>query len=77
MLTLGSLKEFSMFHVGQQVVTRWGIARIKTIEVTNESDRKYGYDVQSVPSNCTFVVDLDNGHWAYGDCISEIGDDDV
>jgi hypothetical protein len=66
-----------MFHVGQQVVTRWGIARIKTIEVTNESDRKYGYDVQSVPSNCTFVVDLDNGHWAYGDCISEIGDDDV
>ena len=64
--------EFNMFHVGQQVMSKWGKARIKTIEVTNDSDRKYGYDVQSVPANCTFVVDLDNGHWAYAEQISKI-----
>ena len=45
-----------MFHVGQQVMSKWGKARIKAIEVTDESDRKYGYDVQSLPSTCTFVV---------------------
>ena len=36
-----------MFHVGQQVMSRWGKARIKAIEVTDDSDRKYGYDVQA------------------------------
>ena len=58
--------EFEMFHVGQLVVSKHGVARIIKIEITNEHDPKYGYEVQSVPSNCSFVVDLDNGHWSYG-----------
>ena len=58
--------EFKMFHVGQLVVSKHGVARITKIEITNEHDPKYGYDVQSVPANCSFVVDMDNGHWSYG-----------
>ena len=67
-----------MFHVGQLVVSRWGRARITRIEVTNDHDPKYGFEVQSVPASySSFVVDLDNGHWSYGHNISVLEDEDV
>ena len=48
-------------------------AVVKTIELCEDGE-KYGTPVDEVDTNLLHrvVVDLDNGHWAYGDQITRI-----
>lgn len=41
------------------------VGHVTRIEQTDEPHVKYGTEVTSVPSNAHYVIDLDNGHWAY------------
>jgi hypothetical protein len=62
-------------HIGDTVLWRGGFgnhapvpAKVKGIERVSPGE-KYGDDVQSLPwieVPTRAVVDLDNGHWAYG-----------
>lgn len=62
----------------------WGMdfpkkAKVTSIEETDEVREKYGKDVQQIPWSrkdyCT--VDLDNGHWAYGEQIEPLQEDEM
>lgn len=65
-------------HVGEIVWWRgaWGRAKLKQARVTNiemvsHGEKEGGVKVGSVPwrMKSQVVVDLDNGHWAYGEQI--------
>lgn len=58
--------------VGDQVLWRgaWGEgkeekATVTRIEATAQVHEKYGNEVSKVDWDKPFIVDLDNGHWAY------------
>lgn len=69
---LGWAKKFSTAHnlmqIGDEVVSRHGVAKIIGIELCENKYEKYGIEVKQVyalyKDRCVF--DLDNGHWAYG-----------
>jgi hypothetical protein len=72
-----------MLHVGDAVAWRgaWGSeaprrAVVRSIEQTYHPREKYGTQVQEMPWSRVrknyAVVDLDNGHWAYGEQIYPI-----
>lgn len=69
-----------VLKVGDSVMWRGGFGRdkaqqavVKTIELCEDGE-KYGTPVDEVDTNLLHrvVVDLDNGHWAYGDQITRI-----
>lgn len=73
----------SKLKVGDKVMWRgaWGTESAKVAVVTGmqkcPKGSKYGKDVNSanwdlVMNGRTIVVDLDNGHWAYGDQLKPI-----
>ena len=69
--------------VGSRVMWRGGFgsepaveAKVKRIEETDEPHDKYGREVDSIDfenRDCS-VIDLDNGHWCYGDQIEDVLD---
>lgn len=74
----------SKLKIGDEVIWRgaWGTqepikAKIESIELC-ANGRKYGKDVKSVDWNTvtngkrSITVSLDNGHWAYGNQLTEI-----
>ena len=80
-----SILSTNTLKVGDTVSWRgaWGnqassLARVKSIDLV-EPGEKHGYqsveevDWSRVPTEV--VVDLDNGHWAYGRHITELEDD--
>jgi hypothetical protein len=73
----GEVKHDNMFYIGDLVDTKYGPARIKKIELMPEKKHysKCGINVKkmftSMVDQC--IIDLDNGHWQYGDEIEIIG----
>jgi len=69
-----SENESAMLRVGDSVDSRFGTGKVEAITLT---DRRYGKTGSSI-ENLSWelvqagwaVVDLDNGHWQYGDLIS-------
>lgn len=68
-------------RVGDKVEWRggWGreaptLVTVSHIEITDACGSKYGLDTDEVSwdSAGRIVVDLDNGHWAYGSQISPV-----
>ena len=69
--------------VGSRVMWRgsWGSdpaveAKVESIEETDEPHEKDGYEVDSIDfanRDCS-VINLDNGHWCYGDQIVDVLD---
>lgn len=64
-----------MLKVGDMVVWRssWGtghpsLAKVKRIEVVEPGQKEGGVSVEEIQwaNKSRIVVDLDNGHWAYG-----------
>ena len=72
-----------VIKVGSRVMWRgsWGSdpaveATVESIEKTSAPHEKEGTSVQSIDFNrrdCS-VIDLDNGHWCYGDQIVDVLD---
>jgi hypothetical protein len=57
-----------ILKVGDEVYSRWGQTTVKRIEECADGE-KYGREVKSMPWLLVplyAVVDLNNGHWAYG-----------
>jgi hypothetical protein len=71
---LGELMNKLYFNIGDRVMSRWGEAKIVRMDITSFGEPKYGDSVSNVPIdyNGPWIVDLDNGHWAYGSQISLI-----
>lgn len=70
-----------ILRVGDEVEWRggWGKhpprrAVVTRIEILDGTDDKYGLDTDEVAWEpaCDFVVDLDNGHWAYGTQVTPV-----
>jgi len=69
----------NILKVGQPVNWRgsWGkdasvVAVVTGIEKTKNPNEKNGKEVKEVNWSDNFVVDLDNGHWAYSHQVSQI-----
>lgn len=71
----------AVLRVGDKVEWRgaWGsnapaLAEVTGIEILDGTDTKYGLDTDKVSWDAAnrIVVDLDNGHWAYGSQISPV-----
>lgn len=70
----------NMLHVGDKVMWRGTFgkdaplpAHVTCIEKTERPNQKEGSTVEAISwddIDCS-VIDLDNGHWAYGDQISK------
>lgn len=65
----------SVLRVGDEVIWRGGWGRnaptratVTHIEILDGTSAKHGLDTDEVAweASDNFVVDLDNGHWAYG-----------
>jgi len=71
---LGEMMDKLYFNIGDRVMSRWGEAKIVRMDITSFGEPKYGDSVSNVPIdyNGPWIVDLDNGHWAYGSQISLI-----
>jgi hypothetical protein len=63
----------STFKIGDTVISRHGVAKIKHIEVVEPGEKEDGISVKKFywSMKNQVVVDLDNGHWAYGETISK------
>lgn len=64
----------STFKIGTEVLSNHGQAKIERIEVVEPGQKEDGISVNefywSLKDNV--VVDLDNGHWAYGSTIEPV-----
>jgi len=62
--------------LGDTVMSRFGEARIITMELTDRPREKYGREVDEVSwfwvERNRVVFDLDNGHWSYSENISQV-----
>lgn len=60
-----------IISVGQNVMTEYGLQKIKKIELCEKVGDKYGIEVKEIYTDLVdrCVFDLDNGHFAYGDQI--------
>ena len=73
----GEVRHDNIFYIGDLVESKYGPARIKKIELMPEKRHysKCGINVKkmftSMVDQC--IIDLDNGHWQYGDEIEIIG----
>jgi hypothetical protein len=58
----------STFKIGDTVNSNHGVAKIKHIEVVEPGEKEDGISVKKFywSMKNQVVVDLDNGHWAYG-----------
>ena len=62
----------STFKIGDTVHSRHGVAKIDRIEVVEPGEKEDGISVKEFywSMKNQVVVDLDNGHWTYGESIS-------
>ena len=71
------LKFDNIIYVGDKVKTKFGVSQITKMELMPEKKHysKCGINVKkmftSMVDQC--IIDLDNGHWQYGDEIEIIG----
>ena len=74
----------NLLHVGDRVIWRGGFgdhppvdATVMTIEAVEEEGQKHGTPVSVIDWRAVtgrrVVVDLDNGHWAYGEQLQQGG----
>jgi len=63
----------STFKVGDTVGSRHGVSKIKRIEIVEPGQKECGIEVNEYYWSLKnqVVVDLENGHWAYGDTIRQ------
>ena len=63
--------------IGDTVLSKHGTAVVESIELV-EPGQKYGIKVNEVYWSMidSVVVDMDNGHWSYGEDLSSFEDDE-
>ena len=64
----------STFKIGDTVVSNHGVAKIERIEVVEPGQKENGISVKEFYWSMLehVIVDLDNGHWAYGESLKSI-----
>ena len=74
-----SENESAMLRVGDSVDSRFGTGKVEAITLTDRKHGKTGSSVGHLSWDLVqagwAVVDLDNGHWQYGDQISPARED--